>query len=335
MGTFLELFRVLDGWDTEELPERIDIRADETLAEVRKLRDGGRAADARRLIESEIRRLRPMVRSVRLHAVQLIQEEGHPKFRLPEYMARLHWLASQTLLPEREWEQARYHLVRAVELTPDDPTPRYSLVEVYEGTGDHASGWSLLKRTLAPGPDRFGPLFQFASGVRRHGARETAVSCFREIRDQDEIGIFRELSELRLAAIDRPDPGYDEREALWQKGRELAVAGRYDSAVRVMTELLSCDVTHGRTWAALGSLHEALHEEHHRDAAGFPVPFEVASAERQDSLRRAAQAYRMALAHGSPSAEVHHRLANTYLDMGFAGQALEHARRAAELGAPR
>ena len=272
-------------------------------------------------------------------AVELVQEEGRPELRILEYLAKLHWLASRTQLVEREWEQARYHLVRAVELTPDDPTPRYSLVEMYEGMGDYASGWSLLKRTLPNEPDRFGPLFNFALRARRHGESEMAVSYFREIRDHDEIGIFRELSDLYLAAPGRPDPTPEAREALWREGSSLLHAGLYDRALQKMTELLSWDITHGGTWACVGYLYEEQRTEQQEpprplreDAAvGFPVPFQVASTERQNDLRRAAQAYRMALVNGAQSAEVHHRLANTYLNMGFPRQALEHARRAAEL----
>lgn len=339
MGTFVELFRVLDGWDTDELPERIDIKADETLAEVERLRAAGRGSDARRFIDSEIRRLRPMVRLTRLSAAELNQEDGRPEFRYLDYLARLHWLASQTLLVEGQWQEARLHLVRAVELTPEDPTPRYSLVEVYEGMGDYPSAWGLLKRTIPSEPDRFGPLFQFAQSLRRRGESERARSYFGEIRDQDDIGIFRELSSLALATQDRAHPTPDDLETLWHEGSARLDADLPDSALEATTELLSYDVTHGRTWERLGYLYTVRQRDQRapqiplldHPAVGWSVPFEVASAERQDDLTRAAQAYRMALAYGGESARVHYDLANTYLDMGFPGDALKHARRAANL----
>ncbi len=335
MGTFLELFRLLDDWDPETLPERVTVNPDETLASIRKHLAEGNVPEAQRIISEEISRLRPMVRAVLLDAVDLVQEKGNTPFHLLQYLSYLHRRAAQILLSEQRWDEARQHILKAVVLAPDDDDPRYVLVEIYEHASQYDAALRLLESLVTGYPDRCLPLFELALSIHQQGALSAAATCYQRVKELDDVGAFRDLADIHLGALEMPLADIEMLEHVSEEGSKAALARDYESALTSFQHVLAWSPKHSQTWVRVGYLYQRRASgelDLVKGAQAVPV-FKVANEQQQNDLRRAAQAYRIAILAepGLAEAEVHHWLAECYLSLDLAALALEPAQTAVKL----
>jgi tetratricopeptide (TPR) repeat protein len=297
MGTFLELFQVLDDWDPETLPERVDVNPDETLASIRKHLAEGNVLEAQRIISEEISRLRPMVHAVLLDAVDLVQEKGNTPFHFLQYLSYLHRRAAQILLSEQRWDEARQHILKAVVLAPDDDDPRYVLVEIYEHTSQYDAALHLLESLVTGRTDRCLPLFELALSIHQQGVLSAAATCYQRVKELDDVGIFRDLADIHLGALEMPLADIEMLKHVSQEGSKAALARDYESALTSFQRVLAWSPKHSQTWVRVGYLYQRRASEELdlvKDAQAIPV-FKVANGQQQNDLRCAAQAYRIAI----------------------------------------
>jgi tetratricopeptide (TPR) repeat protein len=222
-----------------------------------------------------------------------------------------------------------------VVLTPEETERQSFLIENYEESGEYWAAIGLMERTFAGKPELCLRLFQLGTSIHRRGASHSAAPCFEKARKHDDVGLIRELAELRLKTLDEHPPKIEALEHQREESIHALQRGELDNAFRSFMNVLSWFPDNGRTWFGVGHLLQQRMDNQTADAvfarAGIAPVFRETNRDRQAMLRRACQAYWLAVATEPELGEAHHQLANCYLELGTPTFALAPAQRAAEL----
>jgi tetratricopeptide (TPR) repeat protein len=332
MPQISDLFRVLDG----DAQPSAELRLGKVLPTIERYWNKRDFGAVRREALEEIERFRPVLRG--FFFGQTAVAEGDPQQaaqRLQHYLADLHRHAASAFRRDGALEEARQHLLRAVVLLPEETDRRLILIENYEECGEYWAALTLMERELAGRPELCLRLFQLGASIHSRGASSAAALCFEKAREHDDVGLIRELAELRLKTLEEHPPKVEALESQREESIQALQKGELDNAFRGFMDVLSWFPDNGETWFGIGYLLQQRMGGHTTDAAfaraGIVSVFRETSRDRQDVLRRACQAYWLAVATKPELAEAHHQLANCYQELGTPALALAPAQRAAEL----
>jgi tetratricopeptide (TPR) repeat protein len=333
VSTLRDLFRILDGWEAERSPSELAVNPEATISGAKRLIEREDYTEARRVLTEEIGRVRPALRFAQQGGLEVRgATEGAATF-LSRYICQLHLLVARTLLPKMGWREARDHLLNGLALMPDEPSTVDLMVRVYLETERYKDALRLLERMLNGQEDRCLPLFQLALHVRMRGEPHAAATGFTRVGELDDIGLFRELANIQIGMLDAEPPQLEELEHVRQNGSSAVQSGDSETALKAFYEVLAWHPDNGPTWFGVGYVHQQLTTSQLNAFRGRPLApiYFTVNPNRRVQLRRAAQAFRLAIVSAPDLVEAHHQLANCYLEMDLAARALRHAQHAANL----
>ncbi len=341
MGTFIQLFSVLDGWDPEHVPEGIRLSPDAAIASARETLSGkGDPRDALRLITDEIRRVCPVLRLVEFDEIDKVKSTpGWDPAKTRRLACELHQLAARLSMCLRDFDAARNHLVSAAACNSRDPDPIFRLVEVYFETGSYIDAFALLEQTFdrmtTGSPDAALQLYRLARDVFSVGATADAKSCLKKIIERQDAGNLGTIAHRCLAKIDLGqfrDLSNEELERMYLAAGQLVTAGRRAEALQNFLELISQNPQHATSWFFIGLIYFVGPTTDTEIAEGvLSIRDRQLSAERWQELQFAVQALEITTRLEPSFAEAHNLLNGCYLLLGMPGPAVQSGQTAARL----
>jgi len=336
-GELIELFRVLDGWSITSFPSQQTVHPGETLAQFERYQENNNLIEARRVLEAEILRLRPSVRMAHLGAISEVRQAGPQGFDVGAYVSHLHSLVAGVRVRENGWDDARTHLLHGLAVAPHSKEPHHGLVQVYVELGEFESAIAQLDSVIRG--DKFAAAMMFDLGSSIEWRREFAAAreCYQRVVASDACGLMAELASRRLERLGHrgnDPPQLSELKALSSRATEQLVRGDIPAALDHFLRVLSWSPRHSGTWFGVGYIYQqrmASQEVALMDEGQQPVFAVTKRTEARLALKRAAQAYELAVRYAPELAEAHHQLANCYCGLDLLPMALAAARKAAEL----
>jgi tetratricopeptide (TPR) repeat protein len=334
MGTLLELFTILDGFE-QGLPEQFAINPDPALNLARRALQGqAPAQDALEAIESQIRLVRPLMRAQRFDVIAAVHSEsGWSEYKIFQMAGDLHRHAALLSLSIERIDAARQHLLCAITCQPEDPNLAFFLVDAYAQEGRFVDACDLLERTydtFAPGrPEKILGLYRLAVDALKAGKVTDARQLYEVIAKEPDAGVFVELCRRQLSTIEDTESRAPEIQLLNQwYGEAMAShqAGKPADATARLYDVLAWEPTHETCWFFVGYIKAA--EGVHADADGVVrVPVSI-DEKRREQLIQAIQALTMAVQFNERPQVVYESrrlLTSCYLELGEPSDAVESA----------
>jgi tetratricopeptide (TPR) repeat protein len=344
MSSLHQLFSALDGWESSYSSEGIHIAPDPAIQAAKQALSGqGDVTGALRQIQEQIPKVRKILRGIRFDVIREVHSElGTSPNKMVRLAVELHQMAALLCMRQREWQQARDHLICAVACRPDDPDPRFYFVEIYLETGLFEGAFNLLQQIN----DRSGELregafqlYHLSRDIQARGALVAARSCYEKLIQHNGTDPFADLARVQIVNIDSgriKQPPIEELECQYRQGIDLFDKADHEGAMDCFLNVLCWLPDHANSWFIVGQIQRACADEKvdTSPSAGKSLRWitpESLESKQYQRLHKAVQAFRLATLFDPKLIAGHIELTYCYLYLNLPGAAVECAETAVSL----